>query len=634
MKIALTVVLIYFATLSLRAQPIKLIQVGNGLEWPLSNRAYLFTTDRKLKPVEAFAFIKQERLTTITQAHINLGLQTGSVWLYFRLHNNANPKTVVFTIDRIDIHHVQCFRRRNKLIDTLALTGDALPFRSRPVQVNYFTIPIPMAAHEQADVLVLLEKQNEYISGNLGLYSMGQFLQRVRFDTALAAFFLGIAMFIFLFNFFLWFSLDDLVHLLFMAHQITIALYVLCSLGYGFEFLWPNSTYSNSLIMTMLSGVWASTNLFLMKKYLNLTAATSRFHRVVSWLAWYIFSVSIVGCSLALYQPASIPLYVLKFGITVLLIWIVANAVLLIAVFIEQLYKRNQAAYVYVLALSFMLTGSVVYILTLLNVVNAGAYTTDWLIPAFLWEEIILAFGLTIRYNRFRQQNFRLQLSLAEEQSRANDVIIQTQETERQRIAQDLHDDLGGTLATIRQRLADIRQRIPDTSTQRAFDDLEPLIEKSGQDLRRIAHNLMPPDFDRLGLVASAEQLVRAIPPRPTRFEFVTSGTVQPLSVAIELNIYRIVSELVQNIQKHAGANRASVQLLYEENQLTVLVEDDGVGISSEKLANGAGMGLKNAMLRANYIGATVQRETGEGGTFVVLEVPYPIPDHASRAPR
>ncbi len=244
---------------------------------------------------------------------------------------------------------------------------------------------------------------------------------------------------------------------------------------------------------------------------------------------------------------------------------------------------------------------------------------------ALLVELSVLSAGWF--YRRKTLQTARHQLEIQNRALQAN--IIQTQEIEQQRIAQDLHDDLGGTLATIRQRLAHIRQQTPDAATQRAFDDLEPLIEKGGQDLRRIAHNLMPPDFERLGLVASVESLVRSIPPRPTRFEFVASGTMHKLPVSVELNIYRIVSELVQNIQKHANANRASVQLLYEKDQLMVLVDDDGIGIRAEKLANGTGIGLKNAMLRANYIGASVQRETGEGGTFVVLDVPYPLPNHA-----
>jgi signal transduction histidine kinase len=246
---------------------------------------------------------------------------------------------------------------------------------------------------------------------------------------------------------------------------------------------------------------------------------------------------------------------------------------------------------------------------------------------ALLVELLILSAGWL--YRRKLLQMARQELEIQNRALQAD--VIQTQETERQRIAQDLHDDLGGTLATIRQRLADMGQRTTDPPTQRAFAELEPLILKGGQDLRRIAHNLMPPDFDRLGLADSIEQFVRAIPAKPTRFEFVLAGKPQKLSIATELNVYRIVSELVQNIQKHANANRASVQLLYEKNELVVLIDDNGMGISPEKLSNGTGIGLKNATLRANYIGATVQRETGEGGTFVVLTVPYLPPNYANQ---
>jgi len=234
-------------------------------------------------------------------------------------------------------------------------------------------------------------------------------------------------------------------------------------------------------------------------------------------------------------------------------------------------------------------------------------------------EFIVLGFGVVRQFFREREK-----LLLTVQTAQAD--IIQTQETERQRIATDLHDDLGGTLATIRQRLDDIRQCTADPTIQQAFDNLEPLIQKSGHDLRRIAHNLMPPEFDRLGLRGAIEQLVQNIPAQPTRFEFVASGSERVFPANVGLNIYRIVSELVQNIQKHAGAKRASVQLLYEETMLSVLVDDDGVGMRADKLVNGKGIGLKSSKLRATHMGATLHSETGEGGTFVVLEIPYTPP--------
>ncbi|KAB7728617.1 hypothetical protein F5984_17400 [Rudanella paleaurantiibacter] len=632
MKIALTLGVVCFVICAAWAGPVQPIRIGNQTEWSLSQSAYLYTTPQKLSPQQAFASIRQVRLAAIKQEHINLGLQAGYVWLYFRLANEGAAKTVLFTLDRIDIHYVQAFRQRGRAIDTLALTGDALPFSSRPVRLNYFAIPVKMAAHEEADILILLEKKNEYISGNIGLYSASQFLQKVRTDSAVVAFFLGIAAFIFLFNFFLWFSLDDSVHLLFMAHQVAIVSFVLINLGYGFEFLWPTFTYSNSLIMTMVSGIWASTNLFLIKKYLNLTATSSRFYRVVHWLAWYILIVSIVGCSLSLLRPASVPAYILKLGLSLLLIWIIANAIVLVSVFVEQVGKRNQAAYIYVAALSFMLISSVVYTLTLLNVINAGSYTTDWLIPSFLWEETILAFGLTVRYNRFRQQYFTLQLSLAHEQTRTNEAIIQAQESERQRIAADLHDDLGGTLATIRRRLTDIRQHLRDPQAAHELDALEPLIRQSSHDLRRIAHNLMPPEFARIGLRAALEQLVQSQPSQPTRFSFVVAGSEYRLATDVELNLYRIVSELIQNINKHAQAARTAVQLLYHNDHLTIMVEDDGLGsraVANE--GNKPGLGLTSSQLRAEYIGAQLWREVSLGGTLVMIDVPYATATHTLR---
>ncbi len=632
-NLSLSIVFICLFSLMAWPQPIKPLLIGNESEWSLNNHAFYFTTAQRLTPKQAFAMVGREQLTPITESHINLGLQANYVWIYFRLKSKGVPKTVLFSFDRIDIHHVQCFRNRSVHIDTLALTGDALPFWSRPIQLNYFAIPIPLVADDESELLILLEKRNEFISGNLGLHSANTFLQRVRFDSAVVAFFLGVAGFIFLFNFLLWLSLRDTVHLIFMAHLMAITLYVITSLGYSFEFLWPNWIYSNSLIMTMLAGMLASTNLFLIKRFLNLNSSTSRYARATNWLAWYILSISVIGCSIALIQPQNVPIVVLQFGIFLLITWLIANAILLIAIFIEQIRKRNKVAYLYAVALCFTLSGTIIYTLTILNIVNAGHFTINWLLPGFLLEEITLAFGLTLRYNAFQKQNLTLQLSLANTQKEANSHIIQTQETERQRLAADLHDDLGGTLATIRRRLSDIRQRLRDPEAAHEMDALEPLIQKSGHDLRRIAHNLMPPEFERIGLQSALQQFVESQPANPTRFSFLVAGTEQKLPLDTELNIYRIVSELVQNIHKHAQAERAAVQMLYYDDQLSITVEDDGLGSRAEKIgAEKQGIGLKNSSLRAEYIGANLWREASESGTLIVLDVPYPtMPDANSR---
>ncbi len=239
-----------------------------------------------------------------------------------------------------------------------------------------------------------------------------------------------------------------------------------------------------------------------------------------------------------------------------------------------------------------------------------------------LFEILVLLIGLTFRLYAFQQKKQQFENELIAQQ-------IQTQESERQRIAADLHDDLGGTLATIRRRIADIRQNLKDPKAAKDFELLEPLIQKSSDDLRRISHNLMPPEFAHLGLASALQQFVQAIPHTPTHFEFLISGKERKLPMDIELNLYRIVSELVQNILKHAQATRAAVQLIYFDDLLTITVEDNGVG---NRLINklskisdfSLGIGLKNSRLRAEYIGAKLLMETSAGGTLLILEMPYP----------
>jgi signal transduction histidine kinase len=230
----------------------------------------------------------------------------------------------------------------------------------------------------------------------------------------------------------------------------------------------------------------------------------------------------------------------------------------------------------------------------------------------------LLAWSLQLRRRRTQAE-----LKLAQNQQQATEQVLLTQEAERQRFAADLHDDLGGTLAAVRLRLSLLRDLTTDPSMLAQLDKLEPLIVKSGQDLRRIAHNLMPPDFDDIGLGHALRLFVENQPPEPTRLQLTIRGEERALPATVELNLYRIVTELIQNVHKHAEATQATLCLDYQPTQLIITVTDNGIGNSTnEARAKSAGIGLKNNELRANYIGATLRREADNSGTCVTVEMP------------
>jgi signal transduction histidine kinase len=189
---------------------------------------------------------------------------------------------------------------------------------------------------------------------------------------------------------------------------------------------------------------------------------------------------------------------------------------------------------------------------------------------------------------------------------------INIQEMERRRLAQDLHDDLGGTLSAIKGIMSNVTTNIEIIS----------LIEKAILDLRIFSRNLMPPELANEGLAKAIYQtILRLQRSSKVEFTFISFGDEVRLSEEKELNIYRIVSELLNNIVKHSKANRAVVQLVFHEKYLHVTVEDNGVGINTN--VSSEGMGLKNVNSRAKFIAAQIHTDYTIHGTTFFVEIPY-----------
>lgn len=195
--------------------------------------------------------------------------------------------------------------------------------------------------------------------------------------------------------------------------------------------------------------------------------------------------------------------------------------------------------------------------------------------------------------------------------------VLQAQEEERQRLAADLHDDLGGTLSAIKGQLETARQFNQDLA--QPID----LMEMAIRDLRHISHNLMPPEFAKLGLTEAIRETVRRVEAGSgLSFLFITHGEERRLDHETELTIYRIATELIHNTIKHAKARQVTIQLLFFPHCISLLVEDDGRGYLLSERMSQAGIGLRNIRSRVTYLRSTLQVDSGERGTTITLDVP------------
>lgn len=203
--------------------------------------------------------------------------------------------------------------------------------------------------------------------------------------------------------------------------------------------------------------------------------------------------------------------------------------------------------------------------------------------------------------------------------------IIETQEKERQRIAIEIHDGIGPQLSSTIHQLETISENLKDSDpiTSKA---LESLVEQSTEvstELRSISHSLMPRVLLDYGLTAALQTLVERVnSSNRCKVEFIDAFSGAAVDQSVELNLYRICQELVNNAVKHAKAKSIFVQLVKNDQRLTLMVEDDGEGFDLRGLSKSRGIGLSNIEMRTKVLGGELNIDSAPGrGSVVTVEI-------------
>jgi len=208
--------------------------------------------------------------------------------------------------------------------------------------------------------------------------------------------------------------------------------------------------------------------------------------------------------------------------------------------------------------------------------------------------------------------------------------LSEVTEAERQRLARELHDQVGQNLTALGINLNILRSQ---TQVQEAspassrFADSLALVEQTAESIRDLMADLRPPVLDDYGLLAAVrwhgEQFARR-----TRISLVVVGEepVPRLPAHVENALFRIVQEALTNVAKHAQAHHVTVQVQTDSHILRLVVADDGVGFEARRLnrvKGGEGWGLLTMTERAEAVGGRCEIESGPGqGTRVIVEVP------------
>lgn len=212
-----------------------------------------------------------------------------------------------------------------------------------------------------------------------------------------------------------------------------------------------------------------------------------------------------------------------------------------------------------------------------------------------------------------------------EKQLTATAAVLKGEEQERTRLAKDLHDGLGGMLSGIKFSLNRVKENLvmtPDNAD--AFERSIDMLDSSIQEMRRVAHNMMPEMLLKYGLNTALKEFCMEIDRRDvTRVQYQSAGVNNTIQQTLTVTVYRIVQELVSNAIKHSGARNVLVQVhqLSEEKLLAITVEDDGNGFDTRLLNESAGMGWRNIQSRVEFLNGRLDIQSSGKGTSVMIEI-------------
>lgn len=286
-----------------------------------------------------------------------------------------------------------------------------------------------------------------------------------------------------------------------------------------------------------------------------------------------------------------------------------------------SLVARPWRVFLVMLAVIFVVEATIMFLLPKFLPEHVD-WATESVLDAFLLTMVVAPiFWMLLIHPLRRIAEFRTEM-LAQ--------ILAAQEAERRRIARDLHDEVGQTLTSLLIGFRTIADADSLNVARTRSLDLRETTSTLLEDIKRLARGLRPSVLDDLGLVPALERLTLDISRvHDVEVSLETSGLTEPrLPEVVEVTVYRIVQEALNNTVKYAEAHTAHVRVLRSGDELAVTIQDDGRGftaLSDQKLMADGHLGLAGMRERATLLGGSLVIESKPGaGTVVRARLPLP----------
>lgn len=555
---------------------------------------------------------------------VNPGFTKSIFWLAVEIPQETT-QDYLLRVGNAHINRIDLYEAHDRMPHLVTKTGDHHPFHNRPINTRLFVFPIKSSLTDTTLYLLRVDKHHESLQLNAELFSKDQYDEIKSQDQIISGVFLGIVLLIILFCLSQFLLIRDKLFLYFLCFVAFAFLWVAADKGYGFQFLWPDYPAIANRARPIFSILLGMSALVFLHSFIQIQKG-SKFNKLMK--IWILIGLIPLGIFLIPMQYMQFPNFILAVlvGQT---IWSLLIVAIILFVVVSESLKGNKSAGFYLLSIIVLLIFSTTELLIHSGSTEVyGNYFSQFGIQTGLaFQVIILTFGLAYRYNTYREERMKLLIRINDEQQEHSERLRAVQESERQKIAEQLHDDVGAMLSVVTLHISSIKEQKDHSNlqTQEKLKIASDVLHQISNTVRNLSHILMPFNFEKHGFISSIQSLVTAID---------VSGKIQVEHVIIGfeelefynktalLDIYRIVQELLNNILKHSEAQNAYLELIEHDDVILILIEDNGIGIRNSATKK-TGKGLSNLFAKVAYFNGIIEMQNKkEGGSMVTIELP------------
>jgi len=588
---------------------ISISEVNNQGKINISDHVDIYSSDKK----EHFKDVKNLLSQCWQQNHnpntINLKISDSIYWFRFSLVNKGNANKYFLKITNKGINHLELFSLNKNSIKNYGKTGDYYPFGQRPFHSNYFIYPIEINKGDTSIFYLFCDKKNENLNTALYLFTDNE-IKNAENKTAISmGMILGILLLAFIINLFLVYIFKDKLTLWYSIYIIAVINMILSFEGFDFEFIYPRYPFYASVSRFISSLSTLALMIYVMQLYVKQKKDNSKYFYAAIVSKW--LNVLMIPITLIIYQW--FPFLVTKKIHFYIFITVQITGILIILIStLEKIFQKYKPANFYFIATVMLLFTGIMSSVVETGIINHNVQSVNPMQWCFVAEVIIISIGILYRYQLLHKENQLLHDQLSLEKINNLKDIVETQKIEQIRIAEDLHDLLGGQLAALKLKIASL------SGDQK--NKVENLIDDISENTRNIAHNmnLVELNENMLSTIFS-NYLIQLNKDQTTLFSFTQIGDAYNFNKETELNIYLVLMEIIHNILKHAQAQEATLQFFFNEDNFEIIVEDNGVGMLEN---NKPGMGIKNIKKRIQKLHGQIHIDSKAGNTTIIIIIP------------